>query len=272
MSGLHQMRSAFLSTLLLSCAAALAAGIGTVVVMSTLTRSETSWIAESMTGFAAAAVWMAVGIRTAGTHASKAAPIIFLLGAKAAWFLTRDIVHSTSPYYGLFAFAAACLGAMLAWSIGTWNRSAYPARGVAVILPLLMVVVIYSVALLRPPLSYTRRVVTLDSKTRDLPMVWTGQAEGREWYVWSPADVELVRNAGDSTDVEIDAGSGDIGRRAVVETRDPQTVRVACAAFRAQASESVRGEIRGGSVPAFMLKLPIRYPSCKQGRIWVVKA
>lgn len=257
--------------LLLSCVAGCVAGIATVLVTGpVLAGVEPFWIAEGLTALAAGVAWMTAGLRVAKTDQTMVGPILFCLGAGAAWLLTRGIVHGTSAYYGLFPFGLACLGAGCAWLLQRRHNASKRGRTLAVVLPLTVLVIVFSNALLRAPLGVTRRVITADSTTRVLPVVAMEADISDGWYVWSQNNVELVESADSTVYIELDPGSGR-GRLRIAETREAQQVRFACAAFHAQVAALVQSEIRNGSIPSFITALPVRHPTCKTGRVWVAR-
>ncbi len=90
--------------------------VGAALLIFQVTEGLPFWLAELVATVGAAVVWMLLGLKVAPRHRAVG-PILFATGTAAAWYLTRGIVHSVSPYYGLVSLAGAVVAASLAWAI-----------------------------------------------------------------------------------------------------------------------------------------------------------
>lgn len=247
--------------------AAFVAGIAIVLITGPLMRLDRQWIAESVISSLAAAAWMFAGITVAGRDGPKVAPVLLCVGSAVAWYFARGIVHSHSAYYGLFPFGTACVSAMTAWAIAvrhepkTWRAS-------AIVIPMIVLGGGWSVALANPQTGFETPVTASDLVIRELPVALASGARS-EVYIWSSPSVNLMARS-DSIRIEIDRGSGSAPFR-VVELRDANAVRQACAAFAAGARDVAKQEIEDGPTPAFITRLPIRWSHCPRQRLWIAR-
>ena len=246
---------------------AFAASMVMLFITGPATQSATPWRSESVASFLAAATWMTVGLLAARRFASIAAPFLFVAGAGVAWFLATGIVYGVSPYYGLFPVVCGCLGGMLAWALHH-RRHSMRERVIAVVFPLVITALVTGKTLLLPTLPDLRQVVLADARQMHLPVVHADSGAWNSLYIWASGDIELVNGAQATLRIETDPGSGG-SEYFTVEATDTQHLRIACARFRAIASDQVNGEIARGSIPAFMRAIPIRYPVCEKGRVWL---
>jgi len=260
--------SLFLARLLLSCAAAFAAGFAIIVASAPLARIEPAWMGEALEAAIVAVAWTLAGLAVAGRHASRIAPTIFLLGAAMAWMLARGIVHTVSPYYGLLSFATACAAAAAIWSVHGRRERSRSLRAIPVLLPITVVVIFFLNALLRAPIGIDGAVGD-DSVKVQLPVAPIG-AETQRLYVWSKRSAALPARPDGIVPIELDGDSGPSYYR-VTEIVDSTRIRSACDALRAVPASLVDTEIHAGRTPAVMRILPIRYRECESGRIWLAE-
>jgi hypothetical protein len=254
----------FIGALLLSCAAAFAAGFAIIVASGPLARIEPAWMGEALEAVIVAVAWMLVGLAVAGRRAAGIAPILFLFGAAAAWMLARGIVHTASPYYGLFSFGIACVGAAIVWAVHRRRERARSTRAIVVFLPLMVVAAVFLNTLLRAPIGIRRVVGDVSGRAMQVAPTERGV------YIWSKSNMVLPFRPDGIVLIELDPGSGPSTYRAT-EIVDAQQVHSACAALRAAPDRLIGYEVDAGHTPGFMRLLPIRYRSCETGRIWLAE-
>jgi hypothetical protein len=251
----------------IACATAGLVGFVAIVATSPFSLLEPFWLAEAIASCFVASVWMIAGLLVAKDRAVIAGPILFLLGAAAAWMLARGIVHSVSPYYGLFSFAMACVAAMCAWLLRV-RHSSRVTRITALALPILVLMGGFGVALWNAPLAVTRRAQLADASFVRLPVVWDGIDGGRSLFAWNQRPLQI--GSGSTVRIELDVGSG-FGTYRLEEVRDLSGKSAVCAAFRERSRDVIRSDVSGGNVPAFITRLPVRYPNCDSGTVWRIE-
>ncbi|MGH7460641.1 MAG: hypothetical protein ACREMA_06385, partial [Longimicrobiales bacterium] len=217
----------------LGLAAAGTAWFTVILLTSGLAGNEPFWIGEAAASAVSAAVWMAAGLAVA-RRTRAAAPIIFLFGAALAWFLSRGIVHSVSPYYGLFSFSVACCAGGLVWSVGLSPPGRLYARLAAIAVSLVTPVTVVAVTLATPDLGVTRVLSDATSQSKRVSMLVVEHGREHTMYLWLPAGKTIVPGARDSTvALEPDPGSGP-GRYRVIPLRNEAEIADLCKRFRVQ--------------------------------------
>ena len=245
--------------------AAIVAGVGVVIVTGPLLMVRRPWVPEAAIGGAAAAAWMLAGLKVAGRDSARLAPLLFLLGSLAAWYFARGMVHTHSAQYGLFTFAMACVGGMVAWSREVRHESK-TWRASALLVPIATLIGAWSVALANPQTGFRLNVRAPDSTMRRLPVVHRTRPV-RGMVIWSSRDVDLAAG-GDRIGIELDPGSG-AALFPFTEARGADQIRAACEAFAAAANSAFDSEVRDGMTPPFMKIVPMRWSHCARARLWI---
>ena len=250
---------------MLAFAASAIGGLCVIMITSPLAAIDSSWIGEALTGFVAAAVWMAVGMRIAPPHAAVSAAL-FLVGMACAWFLSRGVVHSVSPYYGLVSVASACAGGALAWAImDRMRRHATPVLAIA--FPAVALVVGAAIILATPALAVTRPLWNGDREPIRVHMITVDRGGNHAVYLWTMTPASIAPS--EPVRVELDPGSG-AGSYRLVPVRGAAEIEQLCDGFRRKTREMIDGEVDGGSVPRFVTRIPFKLARCEEGALWEV--
>lgn len=243
--------------LIVAVVAAFAASIATAIFVVQLTGGLALWLAESIESFLAAAVWMLVGLKLS-SRSNASATALFLAGTAAAWFLSRGIVHSTSPYYGLTSLASAVVGGAVVW-IGAGDG--WRARIISLAVPGVTLGLIALVMLARPNLGVTRTLSQANGENREVHITYLDDSI----YAWA---ANPLRAEG-TVRVELDPGSG-AGTFRLQEIVDPVTRSSVCARFIADTRSLVASEVDGGHIPGFVTRIGFRIAECRTGHVWAL--
>jgi hypothetical protein len=244
-------------SLIVAVPAAFATSIATALGVFQLVSGQSHWIAEAIATFFAAAVWMLVGLKLS-PRSSARATVLFLAGTATAWFLSRGIVHSVSPYYGLTALASAVIGAALVWTVvGEGTR----ARVLSLAVPSLTLVLVALSILSRPHLGLTRTLSQADGDDRKVHITYINDSI----YAWT---ADPLRTEG-TVQVELDPGSGASVYR-LQEVADTATRTAVCERFAHDTQSWVASEVDEGSIPAFVTRIGFREADCRTGHLWVL--
>ncbi|MCC6244570.1 MAG: hypothetical protein IT353_17130 [Gemmatimonadaceae bacterium] len=233
--------------------ASLVIGVG----LTGWTDRQTLWLGEAVASLVAAAVWMVIGRRLA-PPAPSAAIVLFVCGVAAVWFLSRGIVHSISPYYGLASIAAAHGGASVTWAaLARDARDRW--RSVAV--PITALVLIGSWQLATPSFGVTRTLWEPDGSER---VVHVTSANGIP-YMWTEAPL----TESGRIRIELDPGSGASEYRSQ-RVVDAATRTLVCDRFAQDTRTRIAAEVKSGAIPSAVTRLPFRTADCADGQLWAL--
>lgn len=258
------------TAILPALAAALLSATVVIVAMGPMTARFASWAAEASTSVVAAAIWMLVGLRVTGST-TQAGVTLFVAGAGLAWFLGRGIVHSISPYYGITSFAAACVGAALAWWVSRRRDDGVVAGAWAIVMPLFTLLLGAAATLGTPTLGVTRRMWHDSAGPLRAHVIAARGDSARTIFLWTADGSASIREA-DSMRVrlELDPGSGGRDGYRLARMRDAATLSAACNSFRQRTAQMVQQEIARGDIPPFITTLPLNVARCASGTMWEI--
>jgi|CXWL01.1.fsa_nt_gi hypothetical protein len=240
---------------LLALPAAAAVSIMAALLMVQLTAVMPFWLGEAIAAAVAGAVWMIVFARL-GPVPFAGSVVSFLCGTGVAWLLSRGIVHSVSPYFGLVSVLAAISGAGIAWLAVAQERATVGGLVPATLL------VATCLALGPPALGVQRTLTDAGQQSRRVHVHFVRDTT----YLWSAARLDPTTPVG----VELDPGSG--GGRYRLTPVTATTRALVCERFQAAARSLIGDEVAGGHIPRFITALPFRLADCNAGEIWELRA
>ena len=222
-----------------------------------------AWRSEFITSFVAAFAWMSAGLAFSGVS-RVSGTLLFLAGAACAWFLSAGIVHSVSPLYGVFTFAAACVGGALAW----WLRARRTNARLALSLPAIALLVVLARAVATSTLGVTRELTVRGERPVRVSVTSEQEASGFHVQVWRQHD-DIARAAlpADVVEIELDPGSGP-GRYRLVRITDTIRIGAVCSRLRDDTHRLVRQEIARGDLPEVAVAFRRRVAPCERGVLW----
>ena len=250
--------------------AALAAAVSVMLLISPLAATEPTWLSEAVVSLLTAAAWMLAGLSLAPRHRA-AGVMLFLPGAACAWFLSRGIVHSISPYYGLLSLAAACAGAAFVWSARRRTVEGRHAGVIAVMVPLLTLLLGATAVLAAPTLGITRQLWAneADAEAVRVHIIHAERDGIHVVYLWARNDgpVTAASRGDRAVNLELDPGSGP-GSYHLARVRHPAEIERVCGDARTSTRDHIEAEIARGSIPRFITRLPFNLAACERGAIW----
>ena len=250
----------------LGCAAGFAAGVGVILLTSKVVSLEPTWMGEGVLSVLSAAAWMGAGLAVAQRN-EIAAPFIFLPGAAVCWFVTRGVVHSVTPYFGLFSILVSCLSAAVVWFLFVRHSDWRYARISAVAVPLVTAIIVAGASLAKPNLGVTRRLQDASSRNTHVHMVTFERNQQYPTYLWTESTGTLRLGADSIIAFEPDPGSGK-GRYRLTRVRNESEIEEICNRLRESARRGAEHEIAGGATPRFITRLPTRPVKCERGIVW----
>jgi hypothetical protein len=242
---------------------AVGASLLVLPLVSLLTPNMPGWRAEAITSFLAAFAWMTAGLALSGVS-RVAGILLFLPGAACAWFLSTGIVHSVSPLYGVFTFAAACVGSALAW----WLRARRTNPRLALSLPAIVLLVVLLRALATPALGVTRELTVRGERPVRVSVTSEQRQDGARIVVWRRRnDISRDASPAEVVGLELDPGSGP-GSYRLVRITDAARIAAICARLRDDTKRLVTSDIARGNLPSSAAALPRRAAPCERGVLW----
>jgi len=245
--------------LFLALIAALVASIMTGLLLLQLAPILPYWLTEALACAGAAAVWMLVASHIAPSPFGGSV-LSFAVGTAVAWFFTRGLVHSTSPYYGLVALLAAILAAAATWLVICRNRRE---QTIALTVAVLALLLATGGALATPVLGVVRTFTDDRGGSRSVHI----HSVRDTTYLWT----EAVLDPSSPVHVELDPGSG-AGRYRLLPVPAGANRRLICDGFRARTDSLVSSEVALGHTPRFVTALPFRMAACEVGHMWALRA
>ncbi len=248
---------------MLAVAGAALAAFVVILIASPLASVQPSWASEAFTGFVSAAVWMIAGMLVAPRHVVITATL-FLVGMACAWFVSRGVVHSVSPYYGLVSIAAACAGGALAWaSVNRTMGRRIPILASA--LPLGALIAGAGVTLATPAVAVKRPLWNGDRDPTHVHLLVTVRETASALYFWTETSATI--DPSESIRVETDPGYG-AGEYRLTQVRAAGEIDALCSEFREYTRAMIDSEIARGVIPRFMERIPYNSGRCEQGSMW----
>lgn len=211
-------------------------------------------------GFVTAVVFVWAGSRPAAPERRfPVALVLFLVGAGAAWFLTRGVVPDVSPYYGWFELAWTYFGGGIGFILALWGsrslrRGAVLATGV--LLPLFVLTLGVLVATQRPQFGHLGFVHATPGERQGIRWLSNGASgSNRRLLAWTdPGDASWAADGRGW--IETDIGSG----ATCASVAPVQTIAIRRGA-EDQANQDLRdrvqAEIADGSLPQLLGTLPL---------------
>lgn len=254
----------------LGVVAAFGSGAAAMILLAPAINLVPLGVGEASISFIAAGSWMAAGLMVAQRR-TAAGPIIFLPGAALAWFLARGVVHSVSPYIGIFSFTMACAGGGSVWWLLVRRSGTRYAQAMAIAAPILTAAFTVAATLATPTIGVSRRLWEPTSEGRRVSMV-TVERDGQSLvYLWADPDQPLLPDPRDSTILlEADPGSGAAQYR-VQQVHSRAEKQDVCRHLHATLGEFIEAELALGAIPPFVTLLPVRRARCERGSIWLAQ-